>query len=320
MEGQGVTNYSSVHHQPSYGYSTETTEFDDALIRHGVVTRQQALVAKGATPEQAQALLDQQTQSKKLQQQQLEQQPPWFANHENNSHTNADKSDDDDDDDDDTDDDEDDEFLQRYRQERLQELQQQQQASSLLFSKKQLESPEKQQTSFGQVYTIARSEWTEHVNQASSNGTFVVVCLTSSSSSNGRTDCIERAIHEIAREWRHVKFVAIPYQSAMILNDTSSSSSSSQQQQQQQAVLLEATLPTIFVYQWGTLQHQWLQLPVQITAEHLATLLLERGIGPPSALHNRKQIPPHCVQEGGEDSDNDNDDNDDDDDDDENDD
>jgi hypothetical protein len=51
MEGRGVTNYST--DKPSYGFSTATTEFDDALISRGIVTFEQAMLAKGATPTEA---------------------------------------------------------------------------------------------------------------------------------------------------------------------------------------------------------------------------------------------------------------------------
>jgi hypothetical protein len=48
MEGRGVTNYSTG--KPSYGFSSATTEFDDALTSRGIVTFEQAMIAKGATP------------------------------------------------------------------------------------------------------------------------------------------------------------------------------------------------------------------------------------------------------------------------------
>ena len=54
MDGRGVTNYST--DKPSYGFSTATTEFDDALMSRGVVTFEQAMIAKGASPQEARRL------------------------------------------------------------------------------------------------------------------------------------------------------------------------------------------------------------------------------------------------------------------------
>ena len=56
MEGRGVTNYDAG--KPSYGFSTATTEFDDALISRGVVTFEQAMIAKGASPNEARRLAE----------------------------------------------------------------------------------------------------------------------------------------------------------------------------------------------------------------------------------------------------------------------
>lgn len=55
MNGPGVTNYDAS--EPSYGFSATTTQFDDELIRRGIVTKEQALMAKGMTLEQARELL-----------------------------------------------------------------------------------------------------------------------------------------------------------------------------------------------------------------------------------------------------------------------
>ena len=254
MEGFGVTNYAV--DQPSYGYTTETTEFDDALIRHGVVTHQQALVAKGATPEQAQALLhgakQQEHAAKKLQQEQK----PWF---EQNSTTNNNKSkefnkeeDNDDDDDDDSflDGDEDDDFLQHYRQQRMQELQEQ--------GRIQQQQQKQPVVIFGEVYEISRPEWQVHVNEASMKGCWVVICL--SSSDVERTGRMERSVRELAQHWSHVKFVQIPYQSAI-------------------SNWPHDKLPTLFVYRYGRLQHEFVQLPIQTDVDQLATLLSTHGIG-----------------------------------------
>mmetsp|Transcript_24927 Transcript_24927/g.69301 ORF Transcript_24927/g.69301 Transcript_24927/m.69301 type:complete len:214 (-) Transcript_24927:1583-2224(-) len=45
MEGRGVQNYAL--DRPSFAYTDKTTEFDDALMHHGIVTRDQVMRAKG---------------------------------------------------------------------------------------------------------------------------------------------------------------------------------------------------------------------------------------------------------------------------------
>ena len=56
MEGRGVTNYAP--ETPSYAFSTATTEFDDALISKGIVSFEQAMIAKGASPREARRLAE----------------------------------------------------------------------------------------------------------------------------------------------------------------------------------------------------------------------------------------------------------------------
>ena len=54
MEGRGVTNYSS---NPSHGYTTNTTEFDDELMKRKIITFEQAMLAKGCSAEEAKRLV-----------------------------------------------------------------------------------------------------------------------------------------------------------------------------------------------------------------------------------------------------------------------
>jgi hypothetical protein len=96
MEGRGVTNYAG--DKPSCAFSTATTEFDDALIQRGIVTFEQAMMAKGASSEEAKRL----SHVKQGEAAVIEE------------YDSEEDSDDDHDDDD--------EFLQRYRQVRLEEL------------------------------------------------------------------------------------------------------------------------------------------------------------------------------------------------------
>ena len=247
-----MTNYAV--NQPSYRYTTETTEFDDALIRHGIVTQQQALIAKGATPEQAQALLEQQKRHVEQDKEQQSRPDPWRVQTETDNHQKD--PDDDDDDNDWDDDDDDDDFMKRYREQRIQELQQT--AASSSSGRRFL---------FGQVHTISRPEWPVEVNEASMD-VWVIVCLTSTDLE--RTGCVERATVELAHAWPWVKCVAIPYQSAI----------------DEQWPIHQ--LPTLFAYRHGKLQHQWIQLPIETTADQLATRLLSHGIGGPPTVGRSK--------------------------------
>ena len=185
-----MTNYSV--DKPSYGFTTATTQFDEALIQHGVVTRTQALVAKGATVPQAQELLERQKQA----------QEAWEKNPVKNWYEDVDdgksskNSDDDDDDDSYNDllDDEDDEVLQRYRRLRLDELKDLQQDKSR-----------------GIVQSIHRDEWIPKVNEASRDGTCVVICLTTASA---RHDFLE-ACTVLAQRHRDCVFVTLPSKEAL---------------------------------------------------------------------------------------------------------
>ena len=97
MEGRGVTNYAA--DKPSYAFSTSTTEFDDALIKRGIVNFEQAMMAKGASVQEAKRLA-------RVNQGEME-----ASIEENETESEQDESDED-------------EFLKRYRQQRLQELKQ----------------------------------------------------------------------------------------------------------------------------------------------------------------------------------------------------
>jgi hypothetical protein len=54
MEGRGVVNYDVS--KPSYSFSAQTTQFDDELIRRGIVTFEEAMMRKGASAEEASRL------------------------------------------------------------------------------------------------------------------------------------------------------------------------------------------------------------------------------------------------------------------------
>ena len=54
MEGQGVVNYNVS--RASFAISTETTEFDDELIRRGIITFEESMMRKGASHQEAMRL------------------------------------------------------------------------------------------------------------------------------------------------------------------------------------------------------------------------------------------------------------------------
>ena len=184
MEGSGTTNYAT--DKPSYAYSTATTEFDDALIQRGIVTHTQAIMAKGASLEEAQRL----TQLKQQEQNQHLVPPVADDNLEKNEN---DEDDEGDDDDSLFDNDPDDEFMEKYRRERMAQLQ-------------QAQSERQQGRRFGEAVLIDRTQWTKEVNEAS-NGVWVVVCLTSSDTE--RTGRMEAAVKQLAQTMLSTKFVLI---------------------------------------------------------------------------------------------------------------
>jgi hypothetical protein len=166
QNGRGVTNYQSGN--PSHGLSGRTTEFDDELMRRGIVTAEQVYLAKEAPPEEAQ----------RLAQQLRERNQPTTtttaistgaaftntAKEEANGESDDESLEDDDEDDD--------EFLQQYRQERIKEMQQQQQQQE------------------DAILHISREEWTLHVNQASQSNRWVLVALINE-------NCRDRVIQEL---------------------------------------------------------------------------------------------------------------------------
>ena len=221
MEGAGVTNYNV--DKPSYGYTTTTTQFDDALLQHGVVNRCQTIVAKGATVAQAQELLKNERETKQAWNKTLIRN--WYD--DCNDKSQDEEIDDDDDDDDDNDsyndllDDDEDEVLQRYRQLRLNELKESQLSNK----------------SRGTVEPIHRDEWVPKVNEASRDGTRVIICLT--------TDCARHDFLEactlLARRHCDCLFVTLPAKEALGENWAHPE-------------------PSLLVYRYGKLCHEFFRL------------------------------------------------------------
>lgn len=236
MDGEGVTNYSV--DKPSYAFSGATTEFDDALIQRGIVTKEQALAAKGMSMEEAQRLVNQhQTASAEASKWQDESNPK--------RHDSEDDASSEDEDDSFLDDNDDDEFLAEYRKKRVAELQQE-----------HAQATAKAHYRYGEPVIIDRTEWTRHVNDDSQH-VWVVVCLTSSDTE--RTGCLEAAVRELATVYTTTKFVLIAAHSAIPNWPVEN-------------------LPSLFLYRHGKMQHELLRLPVDMNSEQLEEVLKKLSV------------------------------------------
>ncbi len=242
MDGFGVSNYSV--DKPSFSFSTRTTEFDDALLSRNIITFEQAMVAKGASAQEAHRLTQLQRREKKGSggtgedehdgDKDVEKKSIAGENYESDKSNSS------------FEDDDDDEFMAKYRQQRLQELQR---------SQNQMRNDLR----FGHVVSIQRSDWIQQVNEPSHN-TWVVVLLTASDTlrmedtqaSQPNVDIrpgrrlrhltsplpsIELAFARLAVRFPLVKFVQIP--AAQANPDWPIS-----------------CLPTIFVYRGGQMNQQ----------------------------------------------------------------
>jgi len=228
MEGRGVTNYAVG--KPSCGFSTATSEFSDALMSRGIVTFEQAMVAKGATPDEAchlaelnrngndsSSAVDNTTSSGlRLKYDTNSSQQQLGDGYDDVSDADASIGGDDDEDDD--------QFIEKYRRMRIHDM----------------KKGRKQE--YGDVIPISRPDWNREVNEASKNGLWVIVNLTRISSMSSRTkdemcDKVEEATRDLADKFVHVKFVSIPSTSAI-------------------ENWPEENLPTVFCYRYGKMQHQ----------------------------------------------------------------
>jgi Phosducin len=234
MEGQGVTNYSV--DRPSFAFTTSTTEFDEALIRRNVVSKEDAIVAKGASREQARFLLEGcgvNAPSNERPNDSRDSTAPAAAAANGDGEDESDEEEDDDDD-----------VLRRYRERRLDEL------------RTKLVGQGHDTQCFGEVVFISRPEWTRHVNDASAHG-WVVVCLTSSDTE--RTGAVERACQGLAKTHPRTKFVLIPSHSAI-------------------PNWPDENLPSLFLYRHGTMQHQLIQLPADLSVQTLERMLKDLSV------------------------------------------
>ena len=188
MQGRGVITYSS--NEPNHGWTTRTTEFDDQLIQRGIVSSEQAMLAKGASSETALRLAQEKLQNN-----------PMRSLSATNNYTSTATEDitnfqmkedvskkaidgnDDEDEDDDYEPDDEDEFFVRYREVRLAEL------------KQKHEQQKNSRNSHGTVIQhITRNEWTIKINEASHDQWVVVTLVDSSHHSR-----IVQELHNVAR-------------------------------------------------------------------------------------------------------------------------
>eukprot|EP00593_Proboscia_inermis_P000305 CAMPEP_0171297690 /NCGR_PEP_ID=MMETSP0816-20121228/6436_1 /TAXON_ID=420281 /ORGANISM="Proboscia inermis, Strain CCAP1064/1" /LENGTH=256 /DNA_ID=CAMNT_0011772157 /DNA_START=58 /DNA_END=828 /DNA_ORIENTATION=+ len=185
--GNGKMNYDLS--KPTVPYTDSTTQFDDELIRRGIIIHEQAIMAKGAacTSDEASRILREKDEA--IEQSQSDRLV--------GAHTPPSSEDEGDDIDDDFEDN--DEFVEKYRRMRLLEMKRKQQKPN--------------DSMHGDVIPITRSDWTREVNDysASSNGSkAVVVNLTGPCS-----ELIEEHVKNLAREHQSTKFVSIPSQQAI---------------------------------------------------------------------------------------------------------
>jgi hypothetical protein len=166
MQGRGVTNFSA--DKPSHALTPTTTEFDDALLQRGIVTMEQVMLAKGASPEEALRLARENKGEKEALQEER------VANTRDLHENNEDGTDSDDLDD--SFDDDGDDFFSRYRQERLAQL-------------------KNNEHTICAVEHISREEWSEKVNETSMDRWVLVILLDKG---NRRQEILQE-LHNLAR-------------------------------------------------------------------------------------------------------------------------
>jgi hypothetical protein len=253
MNGAGVTNYDAGG-RPSYGFTASTTQFDEELIRRGIVTRQQALMAKGMTAAQAQELLQ-------------NNEPERSATTTTTKKANADDEDINDDgcEFNDDEDEVDDEFVQEYRRKRL---------AAMMAAASSSTEP----------LQIDRTEWTRHVNEASQHR-WVVICLTSSDTE--RTGRMEHAIRTIAHSLGDTRSTSFTDPTSDN-GDDAGTVVSTPSSLPPSFVFIPAhsaipnwpvsNLPSLFLYRHGTMQHELVRLRTDLTPRDVLGILQTAGV------------------------------------------
>ena len=180
-------------------FTTQLTDFDDALIKRGICSREQCLLAKGMSEDQVldtlvaeevelQTRAAEDTLRASLLERELN---PERVREEIASHATVKQLDELEEDDEFADD----AFLAKYRQQRISELQE-----------------KNRQKVHGEVLEISRDQWTREINAASSLS-WVFVHLYE----DYVKDCVvlNRVLAEIARKHAEVKFVKIRAKTAV---------------------------------------------------------------------------------------------------------
>uniref|UniRef100_A0A7S3PYA5 Phosducin thioredoxin-like domain-containing protein n=1 Tax=Chaetoceros debilis TaxID=122233 RepID=A0A7S3PYA5_9STRA len=179
MEGRGVTNYSA---NPSHGFTTKTSEFDDALLAREIITFEQAMLAKGASGEEAKRLSALKSEQDRA-----------VANPTDVTYSAKNQGDKVNDDAEDTD-----ACIEEFRSRRLQQIQ------------------------HGSVIPISRTEWNREVNEGSHKQWVVITFTSTSSAPNlnkYHSETCRKVEDEIvpilAWKFSEVKWVKIPSKSAI---------------------------------------------------------------------------------------------------------
>lgn len=223
----------------SYGVSTETTEFDDQLIQRGILSFEECMMRhKGVSYEEA-VRLKHWKEHGTTTTGLLE---TSTTQTESQSQTQMNPGDNGKTTNDPNTSD-DDLFLDEYRQKRIQEI-------------KAMTTGHNDNHPYGQVMLISRQDWTRQVNDASQT-TWVVVSLTCSDTD--RTGCMDMTMQQLAAKFDTIKFVIIPYHHAI-------------------ANWPEEHLPTLFLYRYGTMQHQLVSLPTTMSDDELEWKLAQLGV------------------------------------------
>ena len=235
-----MTNYTI--DKPSIGFTTKTTQFDDELLKRGTITFEQAMMAKGATLQEAQRLSDLK-KAEQLEDKAVTKISDYKIERGSSEGDDIVSSESDDD-----------TFRAKWRDMRIAQLKE-----------------EQSKARFGEVLPIQRSEWNREVNEASEDGTWVVVHLSSQNSSPNLHPIHlemcnlfeEQLLPQLASNFPAAKFVTLPARSAV-------------------PNWPDEKLPTLFCYQYGKLAHQlvgWEALGGgMLSAERIEWRLSQLGI------------------------------------------
>ena len=251
MADGNTTSYSL--DKPTYAYTARTTEFDDALIRRGIVTLEQAMMGKGASAAEAKRLAAEARERAGRGQAGA---ATATATVTSMTATSGNKAEDGGS--------SDDEFLEEYRRTRLREMEEV--AGGRRRSRRR-------EGGHGDLVPISRPDWTREVNEASRGGRWVVVLLTLGGGGGGggapslraadACRAAEEAAKALAADFPEVKFVSIPARAA---NEH----------------WPEGNLPTLFCYRNGKLREQMVGIGEfggpGITAGRIEWRLAELGV------------------------------------------